>query len=266
MGELLILLNPHLFIQAFQSSEICSAFSGILAPDTFTHKEPFSVDEVTTAPCWLSLHNVPEGDLFPPQDPPRGSDLDTEARLLDRPRVSEAGVVEIGEKRIETHQLPVLRPEVNSETVHAHYPYHPLNLSFTISFLKLTNIPITNMITFNQVYGSKCQESPDKLDTMLLLIIPHFPIVFPSLITVTEKILEHSPALWIPPSQADAPQREDGGVVIIHKVELLHLSLEVCLSEDLTLHGVHVAISALGVTHGEVAASALKGTINPPVK
>ena len=100
------------------------------------------MDEVTTAPCWLSLHNVPEGDLFPPKDPPRGSDLDTEARLLDRPRVSEAGVIEIGEKRIETHQLPVLRPEVNSEAVYAHYPYHPLNLSLTISFMKLANIPI----------------------------------------------------------------------------------------------------------------------------
>ena len=100
---------------------------------------------------------------------------------------------------------------------------------------------------------------------MFLLIIPHFPIMFPSLITVTEKILEHSPAPWIPPSQADAPQRKDGGVVIVYNIELLHLRLEVCPGEDLTLHGVHVAIGALGVTHGEVTASALKGTINPPV-
>ena len=100
---------------------------------------------------------------------------------------------------------------------------------------------------------------------MFLLIIPHLPVVFPSLLAVTEECLVHPPALRVPPGQADTPQGEDGRVMIVHNIELLHLGLEVHPSEDLTLHGVQLPISALSVTHGEVAASALEGTIDPPV-
>ena len=106
--------------------------------------------------------------------------------------------------------------------------------------------------------------SPDKLDTMLLLITPHLPVVFPPLLAVAEEGLVHPPALGVPVGQADAPQREDGGVVIVHNIELLHLGLKVDPGEDLTLHGVHLPLGALGVTDREVAASALKGTINSP--
>ena len=108
--------------------------------------------------------------------------------------------------------------------------------------------------------------SPDKLDTMLLLISPHLPIVCPPLLAVTEECLIHSPALRVPVGQADASQREDGGVMIVHNIELLHLGLEVHPGEDLTLHGVHLTLGALGLTHWEVTASTVEGTINPPVK
>ena len=137
----MIFLVPHLLLQAFQSSEICSTLSWILAPDTFTHEEPFSVEEVTATPGRLSLHNVPETDLFPPADPPSGSDLHTKVRPLDRPRVCEAGVVEVGEQGIETHQLPVVGPELKAEAVHTHNPDHPLNLRLGKSLTELANVP-----------------------------------------------------------------------------------------------------------------------------
>ena len=107
--------------------------------------------------------------------------------------------------------------------------------------------------------------SPDKLDTMFLLIIPHLPVVFPPLLAVTEECLVHPPALRVPPGQADAPQGEDGRVMIVHNIELLHLGLEVHPGEDLALHAVQLPLSTLGVTHGEVAARAFEGTINSPV-
>ena len=108
--------------------------------------------------------------------------------------------------------------------------------------------------------------SPDKLDAMLLLITPHLPIVFPPLLAVTKECLVHPPAPGVPAGQADAPQREDGGVMIVHNIELLHLGLEVHPGEDLALHGMHLTLGTLGVTHREVTAGAFVGTINPPVK
>ena len=105
------------------------------------------MDEVTPTPGWLGLHHVPETDLFPLRDPPSGSDLHTKVRPLDWPRVGEAGVVEVGEQRIESHQLPVIRPEVNAKAVHTHDPDHSLNLRLAKSVTELTNVP---KISFNK--------------------------------------------------------------------------------------------------------------------